>query len=334
MSQVYAPFIGGLLTVGTVIDITALEAFLIRQLGDTGDVFAVDTTNPGGGHHLVPPNVFELRPNGGNFFEGGTNQINLFDLQTGLEDGTQSGRLRSFNSVMGFFGAFIATGTLAAGGTEPRSHNASMSWQSSGTAAELTGLYNSILCAGAAGSTTGNITDAYGSRVNIGFQTSFPPDNGSYTNVYGYKVESPEATSATRTITNFYGIHIDDVKATGITNAYAVKTNGGLIDHGGRIQGAQGTDVASANDISIGEDGNYFDITGNTQINTMAATNVKAGTTVTLQFDSNPTVKHATAGAGAQFLLAGSVDFVSSANDTLTVIYDGTYWREISRAVI
>jgi hypothetical protein len=100
-----------------------------------------------------------------------------------------------------------------------------------------------------------------------------------------------------------------------------------------RYLGVQGSDVASAADITLGN-GSYFDITGNTQIDTIVATGWTAGSRVTLQFDSTPTVKHATAGTGAQLALAGAADFVASAGDTLSLIYDGTVWREISRAVI
>lgn len=99
------------------------------------------------------------------------------------------------------------------------------------------------------------------------------------------------------------------------------------------IQGSQGTDIASANDAAV-PTSNYCDVTGTTQINTMAATNLQAGTMVVLQFDASVTVKHATAGAGAQFQLAASGDFSATAGDTLMVVYDGTYWREVSRTAI
>lgn len=109
-----------------------------------------------------------------------------------------------------------------------------------------------------------------------------------------------------------------------------------LVMNSRRIQGAKGADVASANDMTLGLDGNYFDITGATQINGIAVANWQAGSQITLQFDSTPTVKHNTAaGAGfASFLLAGAADFVATANDTLTLIYDSVTWREVARAVI
>lgn len=109
----------------------------------------------------------------------------------------------------------------------------------------------------------------------------------------------------------------------------------GVILFNARAQGQQGTDVGSANDMTLSQ-GNYFDVTGAVQINGIAVAAWRAGSVVSLQFDSTPTVKHNTAaGAGfASFQLAGAVDFVASAGDTLTIIYDGTFWRELARAVI
>ena len=103
-----------------------------------------------------------------------------------------------------------------------------------------------------------------------------------------------------------------------------------------RIQGAKGADVASADAITLG-DGNYFDITGTTTINHMLTTDWQAGSEVTLQFNSTSSVINAAGSATgdeADFALAGAVSFTTvTAGDTLTVIYDGTVWREISRSI-
>lgn len=118
-----------------------------------------------------------------------------------------------------------------------------------------------------------------------------------------------------------------------------------LVDQGnarfdGRILGSQGADIASANDLTLGGDGNSFEITGNTQINALTTTNWQNGSVVTLLFTSNPTVKHNTAGGAgtAVFLLSGSADFGATAGDTLTLILSeigGTQaWREIARTAI
>lgn len=117
-------------------------------------------------------------------------------------------------------------------------------------------------------------------------------------------------------------------------------TFSGAITLSGRELGKQGVDVASANDLTLGTDGNAYEITGTTQINAITTASWQNGSRITLLFTSNLTVKHNTAGGGgtAVILLAGSADFVASAGDTLSLILSeigGTQaWREVSRTVI
>ena len=107
-----------------------------------------------------------------------------------------------------------------------------------------------------------------------------------------------------------------------------------------RMLEKQGADVASAGDLTLGTDGNTFEITGTTTINAITTTNWQLGAKVTLIFASTPTVKHNTSGGAntAVILLAGAADFSATAGDTLTLCYSeqgGTNaWREIGRAVI
>ncbi len=105
----------------------------------------------------------------------------------------------------------------------------------------------------------------------------------------------------------------------------------------GRIQGSKGADVASLATITLGNDGNYFDITGTTTIDYITTTNWQAGSEITLQFDSSLTVTHnggSPGGSSAAMRLAGAANFSATSGDTLTLIYDGTYWREKARTVI
>ena len=102
-----------------------------------------------------------------------------------------------------------------------------------------------------------------------------------------------------------------------------------------RFQGQKGADVASATTINP-QDGNYFDITGTATINHMAFLGWQAGSVVILQFDAAATVAHNTGTDPANtvsFFLAGAVNFVATADDTLTVIYDGGFWRELARSI-
>lgn len=105
----------------------------------------------------------------------------------------------------------------------------------------------------------------------------------------------------------------------------------------GRLKTAKGPDVASADEITLGATGNYFDITGTTTINHINKTDWPAGTSVVLQFDASLTVTHnaaAPSGTEASIFLAGGANFNATADDTLQLAYDGTTWREVSRTVI
>ena len=126
-----------------------------------------------------------------------------------------------------------------------------------------------------------------------------------------------------------YTLPADDGDADGLL----MTSGAGALSWTNRIKGTQGVDVTAANDITLGQ-GNYFDITGATEVQRILATGWSAGSVVILQFDSNPLVKNATAAGTGYFgfKLAGAVDFQATADDTLTVVFDGAWWREVSRS--
>ena len=100
----------------------------------------------------------------------------------------------------------------------------------------------------------------------------------------------------------------------------------------GRFLETKGADVASANTLTLGTDGNFFDITGTTTINNITVTNWQSGSKITLKFDGILTFTHAATGSGQMFL-AGSGDLLTAANTLITLVLDGTDWYEISRTV-
>lgn len=132
--------------------------------------------------------------------------------------------------------------------------------------------------------------------------------------------------------------HIEYRDTAGFYNTYdtiGVKLAGVTTFATARIETGQGAVVAAANDLSLGFNGNVFHISGATQINAIAISYWQAGSVIRFIFDSNPLVKHNTAGGAgtAKLLLAGAVDFASTANDVLTLVYDGVSWFEVSRSV-
>jgi len=101
----------------------------------------------------------------------------------------------------------------------------------------------------------------------------------------------------------------------------------------------KGADIASANEMATGvnNSNSLFFVTGTTTINHINKTNWTPGEILILKFNSSVTVTHVSGtptGTEADILLTGSVDFSATASDTLSLVYDGTYFREVGRAVI
>lgn len=88
---------------------------------------------------------------------------------------------------------------------------------------------------------------------------------------------------------------------------------------------AQGANVASATTTTLGEDGNMFKITGTTTITSV--TIKAAGTVVVLWFAGILTFTD-----GSNLVLQGN--FTTAADDTITLVSDGTNWIEVCRSRI
>lgn len=86
----------------------------------------------------------------------------------------------------------------------------------------------------------------------------------------------------------------------------------------------KGGDVASA--ATITATGNLFHVTGTTTITSVSGTGVTAGTEITIIFDGALTFTD-----GSNLKLAGN--FVTTADSTITLKYDGTNWFEVCRSV-
>lgn len=138
-----------------------------------------------------------------------------------------------------------------------------------------------------------------------------------------------------RTITTASGLTVNaPIASTNvtITNNYALHVDSGAAKFDGRILGSQGTGIASANDLTLGTDGTFWIISGNTQINAIATAGWSSGSTIRLKFTGTPTLKHATAG-GAGFASLnnnGSVDINAANNTVVEYMYDGTsdVWQQ------
>lgn len=92
---------------------------------------------------------------------------------------------------------------------------------------------------------------------------------------------------------------------------------------GDQLLFSKGADVASGTSITLGDDGNQFDITGNTTIQTIAIK--QAGSIVWLKFDGALTLTDNTGNLELQ-----GADISISAEDTVGLLSDGTNWHLIS----
>lgn len=107
------------------------------------------------------------------------------------------------------------------------------------------------------------------------------------------------------------------------TIAQAIATTGTFTMSSAILKQAKGADVASvAGAITLGEDGNYFDITGTNAITSITAK--AAGTVVTLQFDSTASLVD-----GSNLTISGN--FQGAAEAQIVLVSDGTSWFEIAR---
>jgi len=85
-----------------------------------------------------------------------------------------------------------------------------------------------------------------------------------------------------------------------------------------------GSVVASA--AAITPTGNVFHVSGTATITSITSTNINAGTVICIIFDGALTFTD-----GSNLKLNGN--FVTTADDTITLVYDGTNWYEIARSV-
>lgn len=132
---------------------------------------------------------------------------------------------------------------------------------------------------------------------------------------------------------------ISDSAEGGDNNFVTIDDNGtsSYITFNGRTQTSKGGDVASASTLTVGNDGNYFHITGTTTINYITTTNWQKGSVIILKFNGSVTVTHnagSVPASTAAILLSGAANFSATADDTLMLVFDGTTWREVARTVI
>jgi hypothetical protein len=176
------------------------------------------------------------------------------------------------------------------------------------------------------------------SNTGVGYLVASTLTTGSNNTFFGADIV---VTAVSRSGCTLIGAGATDNTADNEVHIYANNARYFYIDANktivaqGRVSNKAGASVASANDLALGTDGNYFNITGTTTINGIATSGWISGSVINLKFAAAVTVKHNTAATAgfARMFLAGSVDLSAAANTMLTLLYDGTQWQEISRKV-
>lgn len=95
----------------------------------------------------------------------------------------------------------------------------------------------------------------------------------------------------------------------------------------GRVLKTTGAAVASANDLTLGTDGNSFPITGNVTINRIDPTGWTIGSEFKLVLSGTPTIAHNVASGGGfvRILVDGNANYTpANPGSIVTIYYDGT----------
>ena len=167
---------------------------------------------------------------------------------------------------------------------------------------------------------------------------------GAIATQYENYFTAPTYTAAgASTITTAAGLYVaKPIMGTNMTatSIFGIQTDGGISTTGGRIIAVQGADVASAaGAITLGSDGNVFELTGTSAVTLISNIGYQNGAEITLIFTSTASLTDGTANSGTNigFELAGNVNFTGSAEDLITLVLceiGGTQrWREKCRSV-
>lgn len=120
-------------------------------------------------------------------------------------------------------------------------------------------------------------------------------------------------------------IFINGVEIVDIVTDTTPQLGGTLDANAHQIRMSKGADVASANALTLGTDGNYFDITGTTAITSIGT--LAVGTIVTLHFDGILTLTH----HATDLILPGAANITTAAGDEATFVeYAAGDWRCIN----
>lgn len=147
--------------------------------------------------------------------------------------------------------------------------------------------------------------------------------NGGTSDVIKIHADTGNTATSVNIVSDVGGITLNSSSAVAVTNDATI---GGKLTMSKEVLFFKGGDIASPGgaELTLG-DGTYFHITGVNNITSIAAASSTSARFLVLRFAGALTFTD-----GNNLKLAGN--FVTSADDTITLICDGTDWHEIARS--
>lgn len=147
--------------------------------------------------------------------------------------------------------------------------------------------------------------------------------NGGTADVIKIHADTGNTATSINIVSDVGGITLNSSSAVAITNDATI---GGKLTMSKEVLFFKGGDIASpgGNELTLTV-GTYFHITGSNNITSIAAASSVSGRFLVLRFAAALTFTD-----GNNLKLAGN--FVTTADDTITLICDGTDWHEIARS--
>lgn len=170
------------------------------------------------------------------------------------------------------------------------------------------------------------------------YKMSFPMDLGEdsgFVTLFDKEITATPAVGTEESVyfaidhEDFIALYAEADSSGGIQNEYV-----GIEK---RLETNQGADIASAANVTLGTDGNVFEITGTTTIELISNVGWRNGSEIILIFNESVTVDDGTATSGTNITLALAGDFSATADDVLVLrlsstTASGQAWREVSRS--
>jgi len=156
------------------------------------------------------------------------------------------------------------------------------------------------------------------------------PSVGFFANgaTIGYVRGDGAANMNVEALGNNLGLYVDGQQGTGTPVILLVGAAGGhAIQMLGRMEGNRGAPIAVATTITLGADGPSFPLTvGTGTLNSIVATNWRAGSWALLECASGITITHNVAGTGATILTNTGASIVTARTQLVWAYYNGTNW--------